>query len=299
MATATPVALENFGNIPVDVIDEPSWNSRVSGPEGDPGWEGFLKSIKVDGVRTPIRVRMYIVPSTNEQRYSLIYGSRRLNASRAVGLATIPAVILPPHPEGVGQQATIDQMVDNLRENVGRRDLSPYEQARAFADLRSQGLKLKDVASRVGVTEGHVSNLATIYLQADPTLLTEWKSGNPTATTNFLRELVAKEKDGGRQVQLFKEREALLRLGELDADKNDEDDDEGGGEAQASGEAEAPPRNAPAEKYHVTKVRYKALVKALKKARVNAVTFAAIDYLIGKTTAIKGIIEDKTEEPAA
>ncbi len=293
MATVTPVTAENFGYVPVDLIDDPTWNSRVSGPEGDASWDGFLRSIKVDGVRTPIRVRMYVVPTTNENRYSLIYGWRRLNASRAVGLATIPAVILPPHPEGVGTQATIDQMVDNLRENVGRRDLSPYEQARAFADLRGQGLKLKDVASRVGVTEGHVSNLATIYLQADPQLLTEWKTGNPTATTNFLRELVSKEKDGGKQVQLFKEREALNAL---ETDKGEEEEDITPDVNEESGAA---PKNAPAEKYHVTKVRYKALVKALKKARVPAMTFQAIDYLIGKTTAIKGVIEDKVEEPAA
>lgn len=294
MATVTPVTAENFGYVPVELIDDPTWNSRVSGPEGDPSWEGFLKSIKADGVRTPIRVRMYEVPTTKEQRYSLIYGWRRLNASRAVGLSTIPAVILPPHPEGVGTQATIDQMVDNLRENVGRRDLSPYEQARAFADLRGQGLKLKDVANRVGVTEGHVSNLATIYLQADPILLTEWKTGNPTATSNFLRELVAKEKDGAKQVLMFKEREALNAL---EADKGEEEEEEVTPDANAEGEA--PPRNAPPEKYHVTKVRYKALVKALKKARVPAMTFQAIDYLIGKTTAIKGVIEDKVEEPAA
>ena len=267
--------------IQVSKVSPPAWNSRVTNEDPEV-WKAFKESVARDGVRTPIRVRE-IKTEEGKDGYELVYGSRRYKASRELDLKTIPAIVVP-YTAAPTEQMKLDNMVENARENMGRRDLTTYEQGRVFADLRTAGMKLKDVASRIGVTEGHVSNLATIYLQADPVIIKEWAKGNPTATSNFLRELVAKEKDGPRQVQMFKERERLNAQTQPDAAQDEEEEEE---ESK-----EAPARNAPEQKYSVPARRYKALIRALKKARVSAITIQACEYLVGRLDSIKGVIEE-------
>lgn len=274
-------------SIPVADIGPPLFNSRTGSDEIDDA--NLAESVKRDGISTPIKVQR--MPSGNPTPYRLVYGSRRLNAARTVGLTTVPALVAPPPAEGAGEQARIDLMVENARENLARRDLSSYEQARTFAELRKAGMKLKDVSQRVGVTEGHVSNLATIYVQADPVIITEWSKGNKVATSMFLRELVAKEKDGPKQVLLFRERERQLAAtpdddGEITAEE-DEDEEE---------ESDGPKKDSAPKKYTVDKGRYKLLVKRLTATKAPAISIHAVKYLVGVITKIPGVIEDKEDE---
>lgn len=274
-------------SINVAEIGPPRFNSRTStSPEDD---ASLAESVKRDGVSTPIKVQRNAAGATPP--YILVYGSRRLNAARTVGLASIPALVAPPAPEGAGTQHTIDLMVENARENLARKDLTPYEQARTFAELRKAGMKLADVSSRVGVTPAHVSNLATIYIQADPVVLTEWSKGNKAATTMFLRDLVAKEKDGPKQVALFKEREKQLAAAEEAPDEPEEEEEK---KEESSGRKKDAP--AASTKYHVEKARYKALIKRLQATKQPAIAVAAVKYLVGLQTKISGIIEDKEED---
>lgn len=270
-------------SIPVNQIADPVWNSRVT-PEDKEVFAKFSESIKLDGIRTPLKVRA----TRDGKTFTLIYGSRRLRAAREVGLTSVPAIVEPPIPEGAGTQDLLDQMVENARENLARRDLSPYEQARTFSELRKAGMKLADVSSRVGVTPAHVSNLATIYTQADPIVITEWSKGNPAATTGFLRDLVSKEKDGPKQVLLFREREKQLAAAEEGSDKDDGDEDE-----DEDSEDDGPTRDAAATKFHVDKGRYRLLLKRLQATKSPAISIAAVKYLVGTVTKIAGVIEDE------
>ncbi len=271
--------------IPVSAIADPAWNSRTSAEKPE-DFAKLVDSVKSDGIRSPIMVQRLNVVGAGPA-FRLVFGSRRLKAARAADLKLIPAMVMPVAADGAGDQARIDIMVENARENLARKDLTPYEQARTFSELRKAGMKLGDVSRRVGVTEGHVSNLATIYIQADPKVLTEWSNGNPAATTGFLRDLVAKEKDGPKQVLLFKEREKQLAASETaDAEPDDDDDDD---------TDDSPKKDKPADKFHVDKGRYRLLLKRLAATKQPAISIAAVKYLVGTVTKIAGVIEDKED----
>src|SRR5438093_1661684 len=99
---------------------------------------GLADSIRAQGVVQPVIVR-----SRPEGGWELIAGERRWRAAREAGLATLPAVVRDADDR--------DSFLLALVENVVREDLSPVEEARAFAVLMDEfGLSLGDLAQRVG-----------------------------------------------------------------------------------------------------------------------------------------------------
>ena len=83
--------------------------------------------------------------------WELIAGERRWRAAREAGVATVPAV--------VRQADDRDSLLLALVENVAREQLSPVEEARAYAALVDEfALSLGDVAERVGRSKPSVSN---------------------------------------------------------------------------------------------------------------------------------------------
>ena len=82
--------------------------------------------------------------------YELIAGERRWRAAREAGLATLPALIREADDR--------DSLLLALVENVAREQLSPVEEARAYASLVDEfELTLGDVAERVGRSKPAVS----------------------------------------------------------------------------------------------------------------------------------------------
>jgi ParB family chromosome partitioning protein len=83
--------------------------------------------------------------------YELIAGERRWRAARAAGMSTVPAVIREADDR--------ETLLLGLAENVAREDLSPVEEARAFAMVLDEfGLTLGELAERVGRSKPAVSN---------------------------------------------------------------------------------------------------------------------------------------------
>jgi ParB family chromosome partitioning protein len=83
--------------------------------------------------------------------WELIAGERRWRAAREAGVTTVPAV--------VRQADDRDSLLLALVENVAREQLSPVEEARAYAALVDEfALSLGDVAERVGRSKPSVSN---------------------------------------------------------------------------------------------------------------------------------------------
>ncbi len=286
--TTTPIAISTDNRVfDVDVkqILLPEWNSRVEfNPEDDAALES---SIRESGVRTPIRVRA--TPKA-ERPFTLVYGTRRYKASVALGLATIPALVDPEIPEMAGKSHIMAAMMDNAVENLARKDLSPFEQARTFAELRKAGWKLEDVVKKTGVSKGYISNLATIYLQVDPIILTEWSKGNPAAKTDYLRTLAPLEK--AHQVEAFRAREAQLATpAETDPELEDPDEEE----TDEGEEPTSPDRPAPPKKYAVLKSRADHLLRRLKITKQPAICAEVVNYLIGKSETVKNVIERDEE----
>jgi ParB family chromosome partitioning protein len=107
---------------------------------------GLADSIKAQGLIQPVVVRPRL-----EGGYELIAGERRWRAAREAGLPTVPAVVREADDR--------DSLLLGLVENVAREDLSPIEEARAYAMLIDEfGLSLGEVAERVGRSKPTVSN---------------------------------------------------------------------------------------------------------------------------------------------
>ena len=107
---------------------------------------GLAESIKAQGLIQPVVVRPRL-----EGGYELIAGERRWRAAREAGIATVPAVVREADDR--------DTLLLGLVENVAREDLSPIEEARAYAILIDEfGLSLGEVAERVGKSKPTVSN---------------------------------------------------------------------------------------------------------------------------------------------
>ena len=110
------------------------------------GISGLAESVRAQGVVQPVVVR-----PAEGGGYELIAGERRWRAARAAGLATIPAL--------VRESDDRESLVLALVENVAREDLSPIEEARAYAVLMDEfALSLGEVAERVGRSKPTVSN---------------------------------------------------------------------------------------------------------------------------------------------
>jgi len=171
-----------FGReIPVDSIVA---NPRQPRAHFDPEAIAELaESIRTHGVLQPILVR-----SLENGRYELIAGERRLRASRAVGIATIPAL--------VKQTAEDDSLVLAIVENVQRAQLSALEEARAYRALLDDfGLTQDAVATRVGKSRPAVANSMRLLLLPDEIQL-ELEKGN--LTPGHARALLALDGDTAR-----------------------------------------------------------------------------------------------------
>jgi ParB family chromosome partitioning protein len=107
---------------------------------------GLAASMRHQGVLQPVVVR-----PRAEGGYELVAGERRWRAAREAGLPTLPAI--------VRESDDRDALLLGLVENVAREDLSPVEEARAYASLLDEfELTLGEVAEHVGRSKPSVSN---------------------------------------------------------------------------------------------------------------------------------------------
>jgi ParB family chromosome partitioning protein len=107
---------------------------------------GLAESVRAQGVLQPVVVR-----PRPEGGYELIAGERRWRAAREAGAPTVPALVREADDR--------ESLLLSLVENVAREELSPVEEARAYAVLLDEfALSLGEVAARVGRSKPTVSN---------------------------------------------------------------------------------------------------------------------------------------------
>jgi ParB family chromosome partitioning protein len=105
-------------------------------------------SIRTHGILQPI-----VVEPADRGGYRLIAGERRLRAAALAGLTAVPAVVRPPTESG--RHALELALVENLQ----RSDLSPLDEAAAYARLADTfGLSHEAIGRRVGRSRAAVSN---------------------------------------------------------------------------------------------------------------------------------------------
>ena len=111
----------------------------------------LIVSIREIGVLQPIVVRPLIGAVQGGPQYELIMGERRLRATKALGLATIPAV--------VKNTADEDMLRDALLENLHRADLNPLEEASAYQQLLADfGITQDQLAAKIGRSRPQITN---------------------------------------------------------------------------------------------------------------------------------------------
>ena len=120
----------------------------------------LIVSIREIGVLQPIVVRPLQGATEGGPQYELIMGERRLRATKALGLTSIPAVIKNTADE--------DMLRDALLENLHRANLNPLEEASAYQQLLADfGITQEQLASRIGRSRPQITN--TLRLLRLPT----------------------------------------------------------------------------------------------------------------------------------
>ena len=145
---------------------------------------GLASSISLQGVLQPIVVRR-----RQEGGFELVAGERRWRAARAAGVATLPAVVRDVDDR--------DSLLLGLVENVAREDLSPVEEARAYASLVDEfELALGDVAEHVGRSKSAVSNRLRLLELPEDVL---WMLARGELTEGHARAVLALPDDESRR----------------------------------------------------------------------------------------------------
>ncbi|BDZ54781.1 ParB/RepB/Spo0J family partition protein [Agromyces marinus] len=118
----------------------------------------LVHSIKEFGVLQPIVVRPHPVDAG---KYELVMGERRLRATKAAGLDTIPAVVKDTADEAM--------LRDALLENLHRSQLNPLEEASAYQQLLADfGITQEELATRIGRSRPQISNTLRLLKLPEP-----------------------------------------------------------------------------------------------------------------------------------
>ena len=142
--------------LPVDAV-HPNPKQPRRRFDGEAG-TGLAESIKRQGIIQPLIVR-----PRDAGGYEIVAGERRWRAAREAGVATVPAV--------VRESDDRDTLLIGLIENVAREQLTPVEEARAYASLLDEfQLSLGDVSDRVCRSKPSVSNRIRLLALPDDVL---------------------------------------------------------------------------------------------------------------------------------
>jgi ParB family transcriptional regulator, chromosome partitioning protein len=168
-------------HLPVDAVHpNPRQPRRRFEPEAT---AGLAASLRHQGVLQPIVVR-----PRSEGGYELVAGERRWRAAREAGLDTLPALVRDVDDR--------DTLLLSLVENVARENLSPVEEARAYASLVDEfELSLAEVAERVGRSKPSVSNRLRLLELPEEIL---WMLARAELTEGHARAVLALPEDDAR-----------------------------------------------------------------------------------------------------
>ncbi len=105
------------------------------------------ESIKEHGVIQPI-----LVTKINGNKYELIAGERRLQASKLIGLEEVPVIV---------RLATNQQKLElAIVENIQRQNLNPVEEAKAYKKLGEEfNLTQEEIAKKTGKSRSAIANI--------------------------------------------------------------------------------------------------------------------------------------------
>jgi|GEM_PF-1389286 len=157
----------------------------VFDPETNPKDQELLASVKEHGIITPIVVRDlsqrgsaehqgFNFQKRGERTFALVAGHRRVEAGKTAG---------QKGTEGVITKSSEDHELLTLVENMGRRELTSFEEALALKTLQDRrNLSGRQVAEVTGLSQTHVNRLFNA-LKAPEVLKRLWREGELDATS--------------------------------------------------------------------------------------------------------------------
>lgn len=163
--------------------------------------EALAESISKHGVLLPL-----IVSRTDDGRFNLISGERRLRACRKIGLKRVP-VMVRDFTGGMALEVA-------LIENIQRQDLNPVEKAKGFDRLIEEyGYKHDEIAKVMGKSRAFVANSIRL-LKLPPVVLEAMVAGS--ITEGHARAILMVEGDASREVMLERIIEGELSVREAE-----------------------------------------------------------------------------------
>lgn len=150
----------------IDVLNPRERNARV--------FEKIVGNIKTIGLKKPISVTPRPGPDGDE-RYLLVCGEGRLNAFRALGEKTIPALVVEVSDE--------DAFIMSLAENIARRQCRPLELLSGIQALRDQGYDKATIAAKTGLTPEYVHGILTLLKHGEERLIVAVEQGRIPLTS--------------------------------------------------------------------------------------------------------------------
>ena len=150
-------AATNLQMIPLDqivVLNPRDRNNRV--------FEEIVGNIKKLGLKKPITVTRRTNLGEGKQ-YLLICGEGRMNALKAMGETTIPALVVEASNE--------DAYIMSLSENIARRNCRPLELLSGIDQLRRSGYDKKVIAQKTGLSLDYVKGVLLLLEQGEERLL--------------------------------------------------------------------------------------------------------------------------------
>ena len=139
-----------YGDLHVDLIQPDPQQVRHVDTTSE-AFDELVSSIKEHGVIEPITVRWL----KEKQLFQVITGERRLRASQALKLETIPAIVR----DVTDTKKVVHQLVENLQ----REDMNPIEEAKAFKRyLAATGQKKRELAKAIGKSKAYVSQIMSL-----------------------------------------------------------------------------------------------------------------------------------------
>jgi ParB/RepB/Spo0J family partition protein len=169
-----------------EILENSPTQSRITifDPANIPEDQELLESVKKHGIVNPIVVReigvhqeevnLFSKNKPGERTYALVAGHRRVAAGRLAGLKGV---------EGVIAKSTDDHDLITIAENMGRKELSTFEKARAYKSLQERrDLSENETAKLTGISQTTINRLFTAL--KSPTLFQDlWQAEKISAST--------------------------------------------------------------------------------------------------------------------
>lgn len=149
--------------IPIDAVEVLNPRER-----SDKVFDEIVGNIKRIGLKKPITV-------TPRQRtdgaeyFLLVCGEGRLKAFKALGEATIPALVIDVNDE--------DAFIMSLAENIARRQCRPLELLVGIEQLKERGYNAKSIAVKTGLTLSYIQGILTLIQHGEERLLVAVERG--------------------------------------------------------------------------------------------------------------------------